>query len=170
MEKERAKKIGAYIKELRKKEGLTQKQLAQLCGCHPGTIQQYELGKRTPNGRMLAALAEHLYSNVASLYSGRHVESAFLKGVEDSTYKEAERVEWERMENELEKWLSTRDIDIVNYTDILTNEPKSVSRLQASFYLRDLIEDNFAGKDIEKIIDFVHFLYRQTHVDDTSTK
>ena len=40
--------IGKKIKQYRKSADLTQKQLAQKCGYATGTIQQYELGKRSP--------------------------------------------------------------------------------------------------------------------------
>lgn len=43
-----AEDIGSIIRKARKENGLTQKQLAELCNCAVGTIQQYETGKRKP--------------------------------------------------------------------------------------------------------------------------
>ena len=45
--------IALIIKNARKSKGLTQKELASLCDCATGTIQQYELGKRKPSYEQL---------------------------------------------------------------------------------------------------------------------
>lgn len=48
------------LKELRTTKGYTQADLASLCGVATGTIQQYELGKRTPTARNLDKIAHVL--------------------------------------------------------------------------------------------------------------
>ena len=52
--------IGERIQELRKANGLTQKELAQSIGVATGTIQQYELDKRRPRPEHLQRLSEVL--------------------------------------------------------------------------------------------------------------
>lgn len=48
------------LKKARKKAGFTQKELAEKCGLATGTIQQYELGKRTPVPEAIAKIAIEL--------------------------------------------------------------------------------------------------------------
>lgn len=49
--------IGEKIQTARKKAGLTQKKLGELCGVVTGTIQQYELNKRQPKIEQLQKIA-----------------------------------------------------------------------------------------------------------------
>ena len=62
-----AKRIGENIKKARKTKGYTQKKLAELCNLHPGTIQQYELGKRIPRESQLIDLCLALDINLPKL-------------------------------------------------------------------------------------------------------
>ncbi|MDE7477132.1 MAG: helix-turn-helix domain-containing protein [Lachnospiraceae bacterium] len=50
--------IGQNIARYRKMAGLTQKELADKCNCATGTIQQYELEKRTPKIDKLSEIAK----------------------------------------------------------------------------------------------------------------
>lgn len=62
--------IGERIKQARKSKGLTQKQLAEKLKVAPGTIQQYELGKRTPNFERILEIAEQLDVSANFLFGG----------------------------------------------------------------------------------------------------
>ncbi len=55
-----AKEMGRRIQAARKQKGLTQKELADDLQLATGTIQQYELGKRTPKNDTLKAIASRL--------------------------------------------------------------------------------------------------------------
>lgn len=48
------------LRAIRKAKGLTQKKLADDCGLAAGTIQQYELGKRSPTAVNLHKIARAL--------------------------------------------------------------------------------------------------------------
>lgn len=50
--------LGTNIRDHRKKAGLTQKELAAKLGVATGTVQQYELDKRTPRMSMLIKIAD----------------------------------------------------------------------------------------------------------------
>lgn len=58
--------IGEKIQTARKKAGLTQKKLGELCGVVTGTIQQYELNKRQPKIEQLQKIASALNVPVSS--------------------------------------------------------------------------------------------------------
>lgn len=56
--------IGEKIKNIRKMNHLTQKQLGEMSGLATGTIQQYELGKRQPRIDQLRKIAFALNLNL----------------------------------------------------------------------------------------------------------
>lgn len=58
------------LKKFRIAKGYTQADLASLCGVATGTIQQYELGKRTPTARNLDKIAHVLGLSYGFSYSG----------------------------------------------------------------------------------------------------
>lgn len=62
--------IGENIKKYRKKANLTQRELAEKCDVAVGTIQQYELGKRTPRAEIAFKIASTLGISAEDLYSG----------------------------------------------------------------------------------------------------
>lgn len=51
---------GAKIKEIRKRKGLTQKQLGDLCGIADANIRKYENGKQNPKMETLQKIADAL--------------------------------------------------------------------------------------------------------------
>lgn len=53
-------RIGERIRYYRKKKGLTQKELADLCNLSEAAIRNYELGNRTPDYETIMKIAEHL--------------------------------------------------------------------------------------------------------------
>lgn len=60
--------IGSRIKAERKRAGMTQIELAKKLNVAAGTIQQYELDKRQPNGKMLQRLAEAINCSAANFF------------------------------------------------------------------------------------------------------
>lgn len=66
--------IGQNIAKYRKIAGLTQKELAKRCNCATGTIQQYELEKRTPKINNLSTIARVLNIPVEYLFGDMSVD------------------------------------------------------------------------------------------------
>ena len=58
---------GEKIKEIRKKRGLTQKQLGDLCGMADSAIRRYENGRANPKIETLRKIADALEVNVTEL-------------------------------------------------------------------------------------------------------
>ena len=56
--------LGLKIKEIRKKRGLTQKQLGALCGIADSNIRKYENGQQNPKIETLRKIAHALYVSV----------------------------------------------------------------------------------------------------------
>ena len=65
---------GALIAQLRKEQGLTQKQLAEQLHISDRTISKWERGAGFPDVSLLEPLADALHRSVVSLLEGRLVE------------------------------------------------------------------------------------------------
>lgn len=63
--------ISERLKNLRREKGLTQKALADKIGIHVLTVQQYELGKRSPQADIIIKLAEALDVSTDFLLTGK---------------------------------------------------------------------------------------------------
>ncbi|MGQ0527424.1 MAG: helix-turn-helix domain-containing protein [Alphaproteobacteria bacterium] len=61
------KALGKNIKDHRKKNGLTQEQLAELCEFDPTYISLLERGKRNPAFLTVVKIAKHLECDVSEL-------------------------------------------------------------------------------------------------------
>lgn len=61
------KTLGKNIKDHRKKSGLTQEQLAELCEFDPTYISLLERGRRNPPFSTLVKIAKHLNCKVSKL-------------------------------------------------------------------------------------------------------
>lgn len=73
------------IKAARKRAGLTQKRLGELCGIAEPTIRKYELGKLNPKKETLEKIAEPLGVYYASLYGdneGDEITSYIKAGIQ----------------------------------------------------------------------------------------
>ena len=65
--------FGKALRELRKKNNLSQKKLAEAIDVAPSTISMYEKGKRNPNEELLKTIAT--YFNVSTDYLLGHIRT-----------------------------------------------------------------------------------------------
>lgn len=56
------------LEELRKKNSMTQSELAAMVGVQQNTVSQWESGKRNPTAPMLIRLAETLHCTIDEIY------------------------------------------------------------------------------------------------------
>ena len=68
--------FGHRIQAARKKAGMTQEQLAKVCGVATITIRQYETNKREPRAEQLRAIASALGVSVAELIGQEELQKA----------------------------------------------------------------------------------------------
>jgi transcriptional regulator with XRE-family HTH domain len=54
------RRLGRVLRELRRRAGLSQEELAELASIHPTYVSQIERGLKSPTVRMLARLAKAL--------------------------------------------------------------------------------------------------------------
>ena len=70
--------FGSVLKELRRKEGLTQNALADKLGVTKSVISYYELAERTPSPEMLLKIANVFHVSTDYLLGREKIESDFL--------------------------------------------------------------------------------------------
>ena len=59
--------LGHAVRELRKRRGMSQEQLAGACGLHPTYLSGIEKGRRNPTWRVIAKLSEALEVRLSEL-------------------------------------------------------------------------------------------------------
>lgn len=70
--------IGERIREERKKQGLTQKRLGELCGIAEPTIRKYELGKLNPKYQTLQKIAGALNISISAFFPDKPLGLSLL--------------------------------------------------------------------------------------------
>lgn len=66
------------LKELRKKQGLTQQELADKLGLSRSAIAKYEIGEREPNFETAELIADFFNCNLDSLISQKQITDYFV--------------------------------------------------------------------------------------------
>lgn len=66
-------KIGAFIRDIRKENGLTQEQLAEKLGVSQKSVSRWETGKTMPDYALLPGICEVLNINVAELLGAERI-------------------------------------------------------------------------------------------------
>ena len=78
-------KIGRFLAELRKEQGMTQQQLADAIGVSNKTISKWECGKGMPELSSIIPLCQTLHINVNELLSGERLpEDGYSKKAEEN--------------------------------------------------------------------------------------
>lgn len=70
------KKMGAFIKALRKEKNLTQEQLAETLGVSNRTVSRWETGSNIPDLDILIVLAEYFGVEIKELIDGERIKGA----------------------------------------------------------------------------------------------
>lgn len=66
-------KIGAFVADMRKKQGMSQKQLADMVGVTDKSVSKWETGKSLPDISKMESLCEALHININELLSGERL-------------------------------------------------------------------------------------------------
>ena len=87
-------KIGRFIASCRKKQGMTQKQLAEKIGISNRAVSKWETGKSMPDSGTMLELCDLLKINVNELLSGERIMAdAYNKQAEDNLLAMKKEVE-----------------------------------------------------------------------------
>lgn len=89
------KKIGVFLKELRKEQGLTQEELGEKLGVTNKTISRWETGVYLPPVECLKLLSEEYGLTINELLCGQRLEEQSYQSAAEQTIASAlERSEW----------------------------------------------------------------------------
>lgn len=92
------KKIGSFLKELRKEMGITQEEFAEKLDVSSRTISRWETGKCMPDYSIVKSLCEELEVTVAELLDGEKAEDKSVR-----IYDDEQMLDLLRRTQELEK-------------------------------------------------------------------
>ncbi len=84
------KKIGIFLKQLRKEKGLTQAQLAEKLNVSDRTVSRWETGYNMPDISMLVELSEFYHVDIREIMDGERKSESMEKETKDTVLKVAE--------------------------------------------------------------------------------
>lgn len=105
------KKIGNFLKELRKEKKLTQEQVADKLGVSGRTISRWETGAYMPDISLLVDIAEMYDVDVRDIIDGERKDTNMNSEVKDVAVKMAD---YSTMQIEsLKKWIKTMSVSLL---------------------------------------------------------
>lgn len=105
------KKIGNFLKELRKEKKLTQEQVADKLGVSGRTISRWETGAYMPDISLLVDIAEMYDVDVRDIIDGERKDTNMNSEVKDVALKMAD---YSTMQIEsLKKWIKTMSVSLL---------------------------------------------------------
>ena len=84
------KKIGGFLKELRKERGITQEQLAETLGVSSRTVSRWETGSNLPDLDLLMILADYHGVELRELLDGERKDKNMNRELEETVVKVAD--------------------------------------------------------------------------------
>lgn len=91
------KKIGSFLKELRKEKGLTQEQLAEILGVTNRSVSRWENGVNMPDFDLVIELANHFEVSIEEFLNGERRNDMIDKKEEETLLKVADYTNEERI-------------------------------------------------------------------------
>lgn len=90
------KKIGSFLKELRKEKSMTQEQLAEYLNVSGRTVSRWETGSNMPDLDILIELADYYEVDIRTLLDGERKSEKMNKEVEETILKVADYTNQEK--------------------------------------------------------------------------
>ncbi len=91
------KKIGAFMKNLRKEKGVTQETLAETLGVTGRTISRWETGSNMPDLDILIQIADYYNVEIKEILDGERKSETMNKEMEETVLKVADYSNEEKM-------------------------------------------------------------------------
>lgn len=84
------KKIGQFLKRLRKEKGITQEQFAEVMGVSGRTVSRWETGANMPDLDLLIQIADYYEVEIREILDGERKSEQMNKEMEDTVLKVAD--------------------------------------------------------------------------------
>ena len=91
------KKIGAFLKELRREKNITQEQLAEAMSVSNRTVSRWETGSNMPDLDIVIELADYYNVDIKELLNGERKSEEMNKDVKEAVLKVADYSNDEKM-------------------------------------------------------------------------
>ena len=105
------KKIGNFLKDLRKEKSLTQEQVAEKLGVSSRTISRWETGAYMPDISMLVDIAEMYDVDVREIIDGERIKENMNSEIKEVAVKMAD---YSKMETDnIKKWVKTMSVSML---------------------------------------------------------
>ena len=85
------KKIGSFLKELRKEKGITQEEFAENLNVSGRTVSRWETGVNMPDISLLVDIAEFFNVSIPEIINGERKSEIMEKEVKEQTHKIAKQ-------------------------------------------------------------------------------
>lgn len=90
------KKIGGFLRELRKEKGLTQEQLAEILNVSGRTVSRWETGSNMPDLSILIQIADYYDVEIKEILDGERKSENMDKELKETLFKVADYAEMEK--------------------------------------------------------------------------
>lgn len=90
------KKIGGFLKELRKEKGITQEQLAEIFGVSGRTVSRWETGSNMPDLDILIQIADYYGVEIREVLNGERKSESMSKEMEETVLEVADYSNYEK--------------------------------------------------------------------------
>lgn len=84
------KKIGSFLKELRKERSITQEQFAEMMGVSGRSVSRWETGSNMPDLDVLIQIADYYEVEIGEILDGERKSGKMNKELEDTVLKVAD--------------------------------------------------------------------------------
>lgn len=84
------KKIGSFLKELRKEKGITQEQFAETLGVSGRTVSRWETGSNMPDLDIIIEIADYYDVELREVLDGERKSESMNKEMEETVLKVAD--------------------------------------------------------------------------------
>lgn len=123
------KKMGSFLKRLRKERGLTQEEFAEVMNVSNRTISRWETGNNSPDLDVLLLIAEYYNVDLKEILDGERKEENMDKELEKTVIKVADysNMEKEKLTKRMHYFFMVGSITFVLYFITLYFEPQDSS-------------------------------------------
>lgn len=90
------KKIGSFLKSLRKEKGITQEQLAEVLGVSGRTVSRWETGYNMPDLDVLIIIADYYGVEIRELIDGERKSETVDKEIKETVMKVSDYASYEK--------------------------------------------------------------------------
>lgn len=125
------KKVGHFLKELRKEKGITQEQLAEIFGVSGRTVSRWETGFNMPDIDILIQISDYYHINIREILDGERKNKNMNKDIEETVLKVADYSNEEKLKivNRMHYFFLTGMVTFMIYFMMLLMEPEQPSHL-----------------------------------------